>query len=72
MSTEPTEHFNFMLPPNAWNKRPYRSTFQMTIKEAAERYPGAEPILSSKTVRTGTVEVFAASEARYGQGSPPK
>lgn len=46
-----TEHFTFMLPPNAWSKKPYQSTFKMTREEAAQRYPGAEPILSSREVR---------------------
>lgn len=72
MPTAPTEHFNFMLPPNAWKKRPYKSTFQMTIEEAAQRYPGAEPILSTRTVREGVGEVFAGSDAKYGQGWQPK
>ena len=67
-----TEHFNFMLPPNAWKKRPHRSTFQMTLKEAAERYPGAEPILSSKTVRAGTTEVVAAQDVMHGREHGPK
>ena len=67
-----TEHYHFILPPSAWKKKPHRSTFQMTIKEAAERYPGAQPILSTRTVREGGVEVFAGSDAKYGQGWQPK
>jgi hypothetical protein len=35
-----TEFFTFILPPNAWSKRPYRSTWKMTRDDAAKRYPG--------------------------------
>jgi hypothetical protein len=46
-----TEFFTFILPPNAWSKRPYRSRWKMTREDAAKRYPGAEPDLLSREVR---------------------
>ena len=42
-----TPYYFFTLPPDPWRKKPCRSTWRMTIEEAAERYPGAEPILDS-------------------------
>ena len=46
-----TEFFTFILPPSVWSKRPYRSTWKMTMADAAKRYPGAEPDLLSREVR---------------------
>ena len=44
------EHFTFMLPPDIWSKKGGRSTYKMSIKDAAERYPGATPILNTREV----------------------
>lgn len=57
------EYFFFMLPPDAWRKRPSPSTWRMTREEAAKRYPGATPILESREVRSG--------EPLIGHSSPP-
>ena len=61
-----TEYYFFTLPPDAWRKKPGPSTFKMTREEAAERYPGAEPILSSREVRTGDSSLIPAGSP-YGQ-----
>lgn len=45
------EFFFWWLPPDAWSKKPRRSSWKMTREEAAKRYPGAEPDLSSREVR---------------------
>lgn len=66
-----TEHYFFMLPPSAWRKKPHKSTFQMTMAKAAERYPGAVPILSTKTVRNGTTDVVAAQDVMHGREHGP-
>jgi hypothetical protein len=55
------EYFFFTLPPNNWRKKPGPSTFKMTIEDAAKRYPGAEPILSSREVRLGGDPITADS-----------
>ncbi|BEP42282.1 hypothetical protein [Variovorax sp. V15] len=48
---EEEEFFFFMMPPSIWSKKPSPSRFKMTIEYAAERYPDATPILSSREVR---------------------
>jgi hypothetical protein len=45
------EFFRFWLPPNAWNKKPYLSTYRMTVEEAAQRFPGAKPDPLTREVR---------------------
>jgi hypothetical protein len=45
------EYFYFTLPPDIWRKKPHSSSHKMTREQAAKRYPGAEPILSSREVR---------------------
>lgn len=45
------EFFNFMLPPDAWRKKPSPSRWKMTLEDAARKHPGATPILSSREVR---------------------
>ena len=45
------EFFNWQLPPDIWRKKGGKSSYKMTREEAARRYPGAEPILSSREVR---------------------
>lgn len=63
---EEQEYFFFMLPPNPWRKKPGPSTFKMTREDAARRYPGAEPILSSREVRQGTTGLIKA-DAPYAR-----
>lgn len=46
------EFFTFMLPPDAWRKRPSPSKWKMTVEDAAKNHPGATPILSSREVRS--------------------
>ena len=65
------EYFAFMLPPSIWCKKPHPSTYKMTIDEAAKRFPGAEPILSSREVRMGEVGVNRA-DAPYQRRARPK
>lgn len=48
---EGKEYFAFMMPPSIWSKKPSPSRFKMTIEYAAEHYPGATPILSTREVR---------------------
>jgi hypothetical protein len=62
------EYFNFMLPPNNWRKKPGPSTFKMTIEDAARRYPGAQPILSSREVRRGSESLIPSDAPYAGQG----
>lgn len=45
------EFFNFLLPPDAWRKKPSPSRWKMTMQDAAKKHPGATPILSSREVR---------------------
>lgn len=45
------EYFTFMLPPDIWRKKGGPSSYKMSIEEAAQRYPGAQPILSSREVK---------------------
>lgn len=44
------EYFNWMLPPDAWKKKPHPSTWKMTREDAAARGL-TEPVLSSREVR---------------------
>lgn len=63
-----TEHYTFMLPPSAWRKKPHPSSFKMTLAQAAEKYPGAEPILSTREVRSGTTDaVISAADILHGR-----
>lgn len=63
-----TEHYTFMLPASAWRKKPHPSSFKMTLAEAAARYPGAEPILSTREVRSGMTEaVISAADILHGR-----
>lgn len=48
---KPVEFYQFMLPPSPWSKKPYLSRWTMTIEYAAEHYPKATPVLSTKEVR---------------------
>jgi hypothetical protein len=45
------EFYFFTLPPDAWNKKPRRSGWKMSLEEAAKRHPGAVPELLTKEVR---------------------
>lgn len=45
------EFYNWLLPPDAWNKKPRLSRWKMSRQEAEKRYPGAEPDLSTREVR---------------------
>lgn len=71
---EEAEYFTFMLPPDVWRKKGGPSSCKMTREQAAERYPGAEPILSSREVRKIGSEVITADAPyqrrgpSYGQG----
>lgn len=67
---EDEEYFNFMLPPSMWSKKPYQSRFKMTIAYAAERYPLATPILSTREVRRQTTGITA--DSAYQRGSRVK
>jgi hypothetical protein len=56
------EYFAFMLPPDIWRKKGGPSTWKMTIEDAAERYPGAQPIMSTREVRfSGESQITADS-----------
>lgn len=46
------EYFTFMVPPTIWRKKPYPSSFKLTVNEAAKRHPGATPILNTREVRS--------------------
>jgi len=65
------EFFAFMMPPSIWCKKPHPSSYKMTIEDAAKRFPGAEPILSSREVRLGGDGVIRA-DAPYQRGSRTK
>ncbi|MDM0041893.1 hypothetical protein QTI05_22825 [Variovorax sp. J22R193] len=57
------EYFAWMLPPDAWRKKPQRSPFKMTAEEAQARYPGATPIPETREVRdVGDGKPFAAGQ----------
>ncbi len=45
------EFFLWMLPPDPWRKKPSPSRWKMSREDAAAKYPGATPILSSREVR---------------------
>lgn len=46
----PTPFYFFeYLPPGA--KKPKRTTYRMTVEDAAERFPGATPITSTREIR---------------------
>lgn len=47
------EFYRWILPPDAWHKKPHLSSWRMSRVEAERRYPGAEPDLSTREVRTG-------------------
>lgn len=65
------EHFYFMLPPDIWRKKGGRSNYKMTREDAAKRYPGAEPILSSREV-IRVSEDHITADSPYCQVSRPK
>ena len=65
---EEAEFYSFMLPPDPWRKKPSPSTFKMTMAEAAKRYPGAQPILSSREVRKGDAALTPADSPYAGRG----
>lgn len=44
------EYFFWMLPPDAWRKKPHPSRWKMSREEAAKRGL-TEPVLSSREVR---------------------
>lgn len=46
------EYFRWMLPPDAWCKRPHKSRWDMTREDAERNYPGATPILATRNVRS--------------------
>lgn len=45
------EFYTWMLPPDAWRKKPSPSSYKMSRETAESRYPGATPILSTLEVR---------------------
>lgn len=45
------EFFNWVLPPDNWNKRPHLSRWKMSRAEAERRYPGATPDERTREVR---------------------
>lgn len=64
------EFFTWQLPPDIWRKKGGPSTFKMTREDAARRYPGAEPILSSREVRPvpeTEAEMLAVQLVEYPQ-----
>ena len=63
----PSEHFFFMLPPDAWRKKPSPSTNRMTREYAAKYHPGAEPILSSREVRRSVAGHPLGATAPYAR-----
>ena len=63
------EVFDFMMPPSIWRKKPHRSSFKMTLEDAAERYPEATPIMSSREVRKIGGEPITA-DAPYARRGP--
>lgn len=44
------EYFFWIMPPDAWRKKPYPSRWKMTREEAAQRGL-TEPVLASREVR---------------------
>lgn len=44
------EYFNWMLPPDVWNKKPHKTRWKMTIEEATARGL-TERVESSREVR---------------------
>lgn len=48
---KPTEFYRWWLPPNAWHKTRYLSSFKLSREAAAQMYPGAEPDLSTLEIR---------------------
>lgn len=74
-SMKEVEFFRWMLPPDAWRKKPGPSSYKMSREEAQKRHPGAEPILSTRELRS-CPETLAESfmdEAKGGKaGHPPK
>lgn len=60
------EQFTFMLPPDIWRKKGGPSRWKMTIEDAARRYPGATPILSTREIlRMPETEAEHAERAKY-------
>lgn len=45
------EFYNWVLPPDAWNKKPHLSRWKMSREEAEKRYPGATPDERTREVR---------------------
>lgn len=68
---EEIERFYFTLPPDIWRKKGGRSSYKMTREQAAERYPGAEPILTSREVIRLSGDQITA-DAPYCRSSRPK
>lgn len=62
--------YTFMLPPDIWRKKSGPSSYKMTLAEAAKRYPGATPILSSREVRRSGGGAITA-DAPYCRASRP-
>ena len=54
-------HYNFMMPPSIWSKKPSPSRHKMTIAYAAEHHPGATPILSTREDRMPSTPIRADS-----------
>lgn len=63
------ELYFWMLPADPWRKKPSRSACLMTREEAAERYPGATPILESREVRSGGPTVPHSSPPMPGSAA---
>ena len=61
------EFFNWLLPPDAWNKKPRLSSWKMSAEEAQARYPGATPDLTSREVRNC---LEPAENAPFRAGQP--
>lgn len=63
------EYFTFMLPPDIWRKKGGPSSYKMTMNQAAKRYPGATPIISTReVVQEPETEQEDAERRRYACG----
>lgn len=64
------ELFFWLLPPRKPGGKPRRTTYRLTREEAAERFPGATPALSTLQVRQvyGTRDEAQAAGGNIGAG----
>jgi hypothetical protein len=67
-----TEYFTFVLPPDVWSRKPRLSSFKLTVDEAADRHPGATPLLDTREVRDmpTTEDELAAALYSHFNGYP--